>query len=166
MSAYELAQLNVGVIRAPMDSPVMADFAANLDRINALAEATPGFVWRLQSDSGNATDIRPFENPNLLLNMSIWRDVAALSAYVYRSEHVAIMRRRREWFEPMDQAYLVLWWVRQGHRPSIDEAVARLETLRRKGPGPEAFTFRQAFPPPDAAADAPPLRFGDACPAT
>ena len=95
MPAYQLAQLNVGVIRAPMDSPVMADFAANLDRINALADGTPGFVWRLQSDSGNATDIRPFDDPNLLLNMSVWRDVAALSAYVYRSEHVAIMRRFR-----------------------------------------------------------------------
>ena len=165
MPAYELAQLNVGVIRAPMDSPVMAEFAANLDRINALAERTPGFVWRLQSDSGNATDIRPFDDPDLLLNMSVWRDVAALSAYVYRSEHVAIMRRRREWFEPMDQAYLVLWWVARGHRPSIDEAVARLETLRRKGPTPEAFTFRQAFAAPDAAAPPAPLRFGDACPA-
>lgn len=165
MSAFELAQLNVGVIRAPMDSPVMAEFAANLDRINALAERTPGYVWRLQSDSGNATDIRPFENPNLLLNMSVWRDIAALSAYVYRSEHVAIMRRRREWFEPMNQAYLVLWWVSAGHRPSIDEAVARLETLCRKGPTAEAFTFRQAFPPPDAEPQ-PPIALGDVCPAT
>ena len=165
MSAFELAQLNVGVIRAPMDSPVMAEFAANLDRINALAERTPGFVWRLQSDSGNATDIRPFENPNLLLNMSVWRDIAALSAYVYRSEHVAIMRRRREWFEPMNQAYLVLWWVAAGHRPSIDEAVARLETLCRKGPTAEAFTFRQALPSPDAVPQ-PPIALGDVCPAT
>jgi hypothetical protein len=165
MPAYQLAQLNVGVIRAPMDSPGMADFAANLDRINALADGTPGFVWRLQSDSGNATDIRPFDDPNLLLNMSVWRDVAALSAYVYRSEHVAIMRRRREWFEPMERAYLVLWWVPSGHRPTIDEAVARLETLRRKGPTAEAFTFRQAFAAPDAVAEEPPLRFGDACPA-
>ena len=165
MSAYELAQLNVGVIRAPMDSPVMADFAANLDRINALAEATPGFAWRLQSDSGNATDIRPFENPNLLLNMSIWRDVAALSAYVYRSEHVAIMRRRREWFEPMDQAYLVLWWVPAGHQSTVAEAVARLQLLREQGPTPEAFTFGEAFAAPDAGNAGERFSFNDTCPA-
>jgi len=149
--AYELAQLNVGVIRAPMDSPVMAEFAANLDRINALAEATPGFVWRLQTAEGNATAIRPFENPNLLLNMSVWRDVESLRRYVYGSAHTEFLRRREEWFERMSERYLVLWWVPAGNRPGIDEAIAKLEKLRAHGPGPEAFTFRQAFPAPGAA---------------
>lgn len=149
--AYELAQLNVGVIRAPMDSPVMAAFAANLDRINALAEATPGFVWRLQTAEGNATAIRPFENPNLLLNMSVWRDIESLRRYVYGSAHTEFLRRREEWFERMSERYLVLWWVPGGHRPGIDEAIAKLEQLRAHGPGPEAFTFRQAFPAPGAA---------------
>ena len=166
MPAYELAQLNIGIIKGPMDSPLMADFAANLDRINALAERTPGFVWRLQTEEGNATAIRPFENENLLVNMSVWRDVESLNKYVYSSAHVEIMRRRREWFERMDEAFLVLWWVPNGHRPGIDEAIARLEVLRTKGPTAEAFTFRQAFPAPDADPAQPPVAFGDECPAT
>ena len=165
MSAYELAQLNIGVIRGPIDSPVMAEFVANLDRINALAERTPGFVWRLQTEEGNATAIRPFpENENIAVNLSVWTDVDALRRFVFHSEHVQIMRRRSEWFVKMDQAFLVLWWVPKGHRPSVEEAKARLALLRRGGPGAQAFTFRQAYPPPDAPASAP-STFGDACPA-
>lgn len=145
---HELAQLNIGVIRGPMDGPVMAEFAANLDRINALAEASPGFVWRLQTEEGNATAIRPFENENLLVNLSVWKDVESLKAYAYRSAHAEFLRRRREWFEPMQEAYLVLWWVPRGHRPDVAEAIARLERLKAKGPGPEGFTFRDPYPPP------------------
>lgn len=166
MSAFELAQLNIGIIRAPMDSPVMADFANNLDRINALAEASPGFVWRLQTEEGDATAIRPFENENMLVNMSVWRDVESLNKYVYKSAHVELMRRRREWFEPMKEAFLVLWWVPKGHRPTVSEAIAKLELLRSRGPSAEAFSFRSAFPPPDASPSAPPIGFGDECPAT
>jgi Domain of unknown function (DUF3291) len=165
MSAYEIAQLNVGIIKGPMDSPVMAEFAANLERINALADRSSGFVWRLQSEEGDATSIRPFENENLLVNMSVWRDVESLNRFVYSTAHVEIMRRRREWFQRMPEAILVLWWVPTGHRPSIAEAVARLEALRTNGPSENAFTFRQAFPPPDAPATRP-VAFGDECPAT
>lgn len=164
MSAYELAQLNIGVIKAPMDSPVMAGFASNLDRINALAEATPGFVWRLQTEEGDATAIRPFDNENMLVNMSVWRDADSLNRYVYDSAHVELMRKRREWFERMTEAFLVLWWVPKGHRPSVSEAVARLELLRTKGPIAEAFTFRHAFPSPEARRSGPPVSFGAACP--
>jgi hypothetical protein len=166
MSAYQLAQLNIGIIRAPMDSPTMADFANNLDRVNAIADSAPGFVWRLQTDEGNATSIRPFENENLLLNMSVWRDVDSLRKFVYTTMHADFMRRRREWFERMGEAFLVLWWVPRGHQPSIDEAMARLETLRRDGSTAQAFTFRRAFPPPDAAPSEAPISFGDECPAT
>jgi hypothetical protein len=166
MSAYELAQLNIGIIRGPMDSPVMADFAANLERINALADRSPGFVWRLQTEEGDATGIRPFEQENMLLNMSVWRDIESLSAYVYNSAHVEVMRRRREWFERMPEAFLVLWWVAKGHRPGIEEAIARLAMLRSKGPTAEAFSFRKAFAPPDAAQDQPPITFTNECPAT
>ncbi|HME40698.1 MAG TPA: DUF3291 domain-containing protein [Steroidobacteraceae bacterium] len=166
MSAYELAQLNIGIIKGPMDSPLMADFAANLERINALAERTPGFIWRLQTEEGDATAIRPFDNPNLLINMSVWRDVESLNKYVYSSAHVEIMRRRREWFERMPDAFLVLWWVPTGHRPSIAEAIAKLDTLRAQGPTPQAFTFRNAFPPPDASQSQGEVTFGDECPAT
>jgi hypothetical protein len=166
MPGYELAQLNIGIIKGPMDSPIMADFAANLERINALADQSPGFIWRLQTEEGDATSIRPFEDENLLVNMSVWRDVESLNKFVYRSAHVDIMRRRREWFELMREAFLVLWWVPAGHRPSIAEAVARLEVLRSKGPTAEAFTFRQAFPPPGATSSEPSTAFGDECPAT
>jgi Domain of unknown function (DUF3291) len=166
MSGYELAQLNIGIIRGPMDSPVMAEFAANLQRINALAEAAPGFVWRLQTEAGDATAIRPFENENMLLNMSVWRDIESLNRYVYRSAHVEIMRRRKEWFERIPEAFLVLWWVPTGHRPSVTEAVTKLELLRSKGPTPEAFTFRQAFAAPDSLQTGPSATFGDECPAT
>jgi hypothetical protein len=166
MSAYEIAQLNIGIIKGPIGSPVMAEFVANLDRINALAERTPGFVWRLQTDEGNATAIRPFPDENVAVNLSVWRDVESLSAFVYRTAHVEIMKRRREWFERMGEAFLVLWWVRKGHRPTIHEAIARLEALRAHGPSPEAFTFRQAFPPPDGPANAPARTWGDECPAT
>jgi hypothetical protein len=166
MSAYQLAQLNIGRIKAPMDSPVMAGFANNLDRINALAEATPGFVWRLQTDEGDATAIRPFDDPDMLVNMSVWRDVESLNRYVYQSAHVELMKKRREWFERMDEAFLVLWWVPAGHIPSVAEAVARLDKLRSHGPTPEAFTFRHAFPPPDApAAVQHPIDLDSTCPA-
>jgi hypothetical protein len=166
VSRFELAQLNVGVIKGPMDSPVMADFAASLARINALAERSSGFVWRLQTEDGDATAIRPFGNASMLVNMSVWKDVQSLSRYVYSSEHMQIMRRRREWFERMDEAYLVLWWVPQGHRPGVDEALAKLACLRTSGPGPAAFTFRTAPPPPDALPGAPALEFDGKCPVT
>jgi len=166
MSTYQLAQLNIGIIRAPMDSPVMAEFANNLERINALADHADGFVWRLQSEAGDATAIRPFEDPNQLLNMSVWGDLASLNVFVYRSAHTEIMRRRREWFEPISRAFVVLWWVPRGHRPSIAEAVERLEWLRSRGPTAEAFTFRQPFPPPDATGEASSSGVGDICPAT
>ena len=164
MARYELAQLNIGVPAAALDSPQMADFMNNLDRINALAEGSPGFVWRLQTDDGNATALRPYGD-DTMINMSVWKDVASLNAYVYRSAHVEIMRRRKEFFKPMAQAFLVLWWVPEGHRPSMQEAVDRLELLRKKGPTPEAFTFRKTFhAPDDAQADG--AGFRDECPAT
>ena len=165
MSKHELAQLNIAVMKEPLESPVMADFVANLDRINVLAETSPGFVWRLQTEEGNATTLRPL-GENVLVNMSVWKDVVSLSDYVYRSEHTAIMRRRKEWFERMSQVYMVLWWVSRGHRPTLDEAVARLELLRRRGPTPQAFTFRHAFAAPDAPQLNVPFAFGPDCPAT
>ena len=149
MPAYELAQLNIAVMKEPLESPGMADFVANLDRINALAEASPGFIWRLQTNEGDATAVRPLGD-DTLVNMSVWRDVNALNTYVYGSAHVEIMRRRKEWFERMRDAYMVLWWVPAGHRPDVAEAVARLDMLRANGPTEQAFTFKSAFAPPDS----------------
>lgn len=161
---HHLAQLNIATMRTPLDSPEMGDFVANLDRINALAEQSPGFVWRLQSDDGNATDFRPLGD-QVLVNVSVWEDVPSLSRYVYRTAHVEIMKRRREWFERMSSAWFVLWWVPAGHRPTVEEAIAKLETLRANGPSPAAFTFAQAYGPPGGSGAGTPFRIEDERPA-
>ncbi len=162
-SNYSLAQLNVALMREPLDSPLLADFVANLDRINATAEASPGFIWRLQGDGGDATAFRPL-GENVLINVSVWRDAASLSHYVYKSAHVEIIRRRKEWFDRMEQAYVVLWWVKAGHIPTIAEAVERLDRLRNYGPSPDAFTFRQTYPAPDEMKSEAPFSIGAECP--
>ena len=131
MSAFELAQLNIAIMKEPLESPSMADFVASLDRINTLAEAAPGFVWRLQTEEGDATAMRPM-GEDTLVNMSVWRDIESLNRYVYGTAHVDIMRRRKEWFERMRDASVVLWWVRQGHRPTVPEAIAKLELGRQR----------------------------------
>src|SRR5207302_5021452 len=148
MNEWHIAQLNVGRILAPTDSPQLAEFMARLDEINALADATSGFVWRLQTASGNATDIRVSEDPYFLVNMSVWATIESLFEFVYRTSHTAVMVRRRQWFERPTEAYQVLWWVPAGHSPSVAEALDRLEHLRRNGPTAHAFTFSQRYPPP------------------
>ena len=149
MSAYHLAQCNIGRVRATLDSPVMAGFVAGLDPINRLADSTPGFVWRLETEDGDATAIRPFEDDMLLINMSVWESVDALAGFVYRSAHRDVMRQRNQWFEKMD-IYMVLWWIEAGTIPTVTDAKDRLELLRRNGPTADAFTFRTPFPAPDA----------------
>jgi|ERR1043166_393623 hypothetical protein len=144
---WHLAQLNIGRPLAPLDSPQQAGFVAELDRINALAEAAPGFVWRLTGESGNATDVRT-EDPSLLVNMSVWTSAEALFEFVYKTAHVGVMARRREWFERM-AVFQVLWWVPAGHTPTVEEAMARLGVLRERGPSAEAFTFKQRYAAPD-----------------
>jgi len=145
---YQLAQLNIASMQQPLESPGMADFVANLERINALAEASPGFVWRLQDEAGDATAIRPF-GEEVLVNLSLWRDVEALKDYVYKSAHAEMLKRRTEWFARMGEAHMVLWWVPAGHLPSVGEAAERLQLLREQGPSAQAFSFRQAFPAPN-----------------
>jgi hypothetical protein len=146
---WHVAQVNIGRLRARVDDPLIADFVANLDRINALADAAPGFVWRLQTEDGNATAIRPMDDDELLaINLSVWESVEALADYVYRSEHVELMRRRREWFERYATSYLALWWMPPGTIPTVPEAMARVALLDRYGPTPSAFTFKHRFAPP------------------
>jgi Domain of unknown function (DUF3291) len=147
MPEFHVAQVNIALPKAPVDTPLLADFMALLDPINALADASNGFVWRLQTEDGNATAIRPFEDERLMVNMSTWESVEALREFVYRSVHVEVMRRRREWFEHM-RMYLALWWVPAGHVPTVQEAKERLAHLREHGPTPYAFTFKQRFDPP------------------
>jgi hypothetical protein len=150
---WHLAQLNIGRLRAPVDDPATAEFMSALDPVNALAEASPGFVWRLKTEEGNATSIRAFEDDDLMiLNMSVWESVESLADYVYRSAHTPFLQRRREWFERLHETYLVLWWIPAGTLPTIDEALARLDHLRAFGPTAEAFTFRQPFPQPGGSA--------------
>jgi hypothetical protein len=150
MTGYQLAQINVGRLLAPVDHPQIADFAANLDRINALADGLPGFVWRLKGEGNNATDIQPKPgDPLFAINMSVWTDLDALAGFVYRSAHRDIMRRRREWFAPLE-VFMTLWWVPAGHRPTPAEGLERLDVFERLGPTAEAFSFRYPFPAPDA----------------
>ena len=149
MSAWRLAQVNVGRLIAPPGDPRVAPFFDALDRINALADASPGFVWRLQDDSGNATGIRPTADPLFAINMSVWRDAESLFDFVYRSAHTPEMARRREYFGRFDGAYQALWWIPIDCVPSIDEALSRLWRLDRYGPTSQAFTFKVRFPAPD-----------------
>jgi hypothetical protein len=145
-AAYELAQVNIARLKAPLDSPQLKDFVDNLDAVNADADAAEGFVWRLQSDSGNATDVPVFGDEWLIVNMSVWRDANALTAYMYQGRHREMLARRREWFEKLREAVTALWWVPAGHRPTVAEAETRLLHLRTHGPTPYAFTLRTSFP--------------------
>ena len=149
MSKYHLAQVNIGRILGPMDGPVMKGFADQLDEINSLADGFEGFVWRLQSEAGDATSYRPFQDDDMMLiNMSVWESVDALFEYTYKSDHVKVMRDRAKWFEPLKEMHMVLWWIPVGHIPTEQEAIERLEMLKEKGPTEEAFTFKQNFPMP------------------
>jgi hypothetical protein len=145
---HHLAQINIGRLVAPVDDPKIAEFVAQLDSINALAEASPGFVWRLQSDAGNATDIPYNDDPFVIVNMSVWESLEALRDFVYRSDHIRVLRDRAKWFEKMEKPYYCLWWIPAGHRPSVAEARERLEHYQRHGSTPYAFWFSQHFPQP------------------
>ena len=151
---HEIAQVNIGRLVAPRDSARLAGFFAALDAVNAVADGAPGFVWRLQTDEGNATGIAAFEwegddGHDVLINMSVWRSIEELAAFVYGEFHRAVLLQRRSWFETIAEPTTCLWWVPAGHRPSTEEAEERLLALRASGPTPAAFTFRHAFGPPD-----------------
>lgn len=145
-----LAQLNISRMFAPsIDHPLMADFVAQLDAVNALAEASDGFIWRLKGDGGNATDIRGFDDERIIVNMSVWESAEALQAFVFRSMHTDVMRDRRKWFEKPAELTTVLWWIPVGHRPTLDEAKQKLQQLNQDGSGPNAFSIRDIRPVPE-----------------
>jgi hypothetical protein len=153
---YELAQVNIGRLVAPLDDRQLNGFMAALDPVNAVADAAPGFVWRLQTEDGNATAIQAFAwdaagSSGVIMNMSVWTDVEHLAAFVYGELHRQVLRHRREWFEPMKEAFAACWWVAAGERPSTEDAEDRIRHLREHGPTPHAFTLREHYPPPDAA---------------
>jgi Domain of unknown function (DUF3291) len=159
---WELAEINIARLKASVDDPALAGFMAALDPLNAAAEASPGFVWRLQTEDGNATAVQAFQwdtdgSAGVIVNLTVWASLDELAAYVYGDMHKQIMRRRREWFHLMREAYTTCWWVPAGHRPSTGEAEDRIRHLRAHGPTPHAFTLQASFPPPggpDAAAGA------------
>lgn len=151
---WHLAQINIGRLNHPVDDPRVAEFMDNLDPINALAEASPGFVWRLKDDSGNATAIRGFEDPTILPNLTVWESIESLKDYVFKTDHAKFLRKRREWFQPMDDLpVLTMWWVPAGHIPTLDEARERVEHLAANGPSAHAFSFRPTFEPPDVTVE-------------
>jgi hypothetical protein len=146
--SYEIAQLNVARALAPLDSSQLAPFMARLDEINALAERSPGFRWRLQGDGGNATELRVWDDPLVIVNLTVWASIDDLHAFTYRSEHATVFARRFDWFERLERPATVLWWQPAGQVPTLDEALRRLDLLAANGPGPDAFTFKQRFPQP------------------
>jgi hypothetical protein len=146
MKTLHIAQVNIGRMKAALEDPVMAGFVARLDEINALADRSPGFAWRLKSEAGNATYLRPYDDDRILFNMSVWQSIEHLKRYVYYTAHVELLKNRHAWFEKFGGAYTALWWVPQGHEPGIDEAKKRLAHLDAHGPTPFAFTFKHPFP--------------------
>lgn len=147
-NSFHIAQINIARMKAPMDDPVMQEFVAGLQPINALADNAPGFVWRLQDDSGDATNLRPFPDDFMIVNMSVWESVESLRDYTYKTAHVAYVRQRKAWFEKLDQPIYALWWQPAGQIPTVTEAKTRLDHLIQHGDSPTAFTFGKPFPPP------------------
>jgi hypothetical protein len=162
---YHIAQVNIARMKAPLDDPVMARFAAQLDPMNQLADESPGFVWRLQSDEGDSTAIRVFDDENMLINLTVWDSIEALHHYVYKSPHRHPLRSRRDWFHPIDGPMLALWWIPSGHIPTPEEAKEKLDLIARIGPTREAFTFAQPFSSPGSEEYSREFldRFGETC---
>lgn len=150
-SNWHLAQINVGTIKYPHDDPRLSGFMNRLDEVNALADSSPGFVWRLQSDSGNATDIDVGGDPHFIVNMSVWESAEALFEFVYKTTHREVLVKRREWFERPKNLYQVMWWIPAGHIPTPQEALEKLALLEEMGPSPNAFNFQKRFPAPGSS---------------
>ena len=149
MNRYHLAQINIGRLIAPLDDPQIAGFVARLEEINSLADNAPGFVWRLQTDEGDATNLRPFDDEKIIVNMSVWESLEQLKEFVFRSAHNEVLKQRRQWFEKFAGVFAVLWWIEAGQVPTIEEAKERLAHLAQYGATEYAFTFQKPFPPPE-----------------
>ncbi len=141
----KLAQLNIARIAHPLESKEMQDFVLALNAINLLAETSPGFIWRLKDEANNATSFQMYNDPNLIVNMSIWENLESLRHYVFNSGHTHYLKRRKEWFIPLEQTGTVLWWIPDNHTPTLTEAQEKLDLLRNQGSSQKAFNFAQAF---------------------
>jgi hypothetical protein len=151
---WHIAQYNLAKLRAPLDDPLLADFVAAIDRINHLGDASPGFVWRHQTEDGNSTSVRPRDDSSIIINFTVWESIESLFEFTYHSDHVEVYRKRRKWFEHVEWAYLALWWIPAGHIPTVEEGEERLRHLDAHGPTPHAFTFKKRFPAPASEATA------------
>jgi hypothetical protein len=160
---YQLAQLNIAELKKPIDSPELSDFVNNLDRINQLAETSAGFVWRYETNEEEAITDEVFGG-NYIVNLSVWSDITSLHNYIYRSAHVEIMKRRKEWFHRMKEAYTVLWWVSSAHIPTTLEAKERLDSLHQNGPSQNSFTFKNPYSSPDSISESQSGAYDDTCP--
>jgi hypothetical protein len=156
MTDFHLAQVNIGRLVAPIDTPQLAEFVANLEPVNAVADASPGFVWRLQTEAGDATSLRIFDDDWLIVNMSVWESIEALRDYVYRTAHADVLRRRLEWFDRPTDAHLALWWIEAGSIPTLRDAEERLRKLRSEGPSPDVFTLKETYASPERTLSRPP----------
>lgn len=145
---YYLAQINIALMKAPLEDPIMSEFAAALEDVNAVAEKSPGFVWRLKTLSGNATDIRAYPDPQILVNVSVWQSVEELKVYVYKSLHGDFFIRRRNWFKKYQGEHFAMWWIPAGHLPTVEEGKAKLEHLESYGDSPDSFTFAKPYSAP------------------
>lgn len=148
-SPWHLAQVNIGRIRAPLSDPALAGFVAELEPVNALADRSPGFVWRLKTEDGDATAIRPYDDESILINLSVWENLEDLKSFVYRTHHVEVMRQREKWFERLETYFVALWWIHTGTPPTVAEAKVRLDYLREHGESAFAFSFKKTFLPPE-----------------
>lgn len=148
---YQLAQINIGRMKGvDINDPIMKEFVENLDAINATAESSEGFVWRLKEDNNNATSLNPYDDEQVIVNISVWQSIEALEKFMYKSSHVEFLRRRKEWFQKFGKPYTAMWWIKAGQYPTVQDAVAKLDQLQKTGATEEVFDFRNKFPTPDA----------------
>jgi hypothetical protein len=145
---YQLAQINIAKLIAPITDPLISDFVGQLDMINALAEQSEGFVWRLKDDSNNATNINPFNDRLIIVNISVWESIEDLKNFVYKSHHIKVFADRTKWFEKMQEAHLALWWIEEGKFPSAEEAKEKLLHLRKYGDSVNVFSFKNSIEKP------------------
>lgn len=150
MPAYHLAQINIARMLAPIDDPIMAEFVAQLAPVNALADESPGFVWRLQTEGGDATSLQVYDDEMIIVNLTVWESVAALREFVYKNAHYQVLRDRKRWFEKFKGPYYAMWWIPSNHLPTVEEGKERLEHLRQHGDSAFAFSFKNLFPEPVA----------------
>ena len=147
--SHHLSQINIARMIAPLRDPIMAEFVAQLDSINKLADNSPGFLWRLRTQEGDATSIRAYDDELILFNLSVWESIDAFKQFVYRSQHGEVMRNRKKWFQKSEGINMALWWVLIGHIPTVDEAKQRLQYLNDYGESAYAFSLRQPFLTPE-----------------